>query len=376
MHTNGGAVGLPGEPGRASCGSAGRKRPRSTPAVDHLDATARLGHRGLEPGTQPLRHGDGTRRATNRQARGRPHGARPESVLQHPARAQSRRSVPCPPARRAGRPARGSAHVTSGWNRRAVAATSRASLACRDHPPRRSTTARAIVCPRASSACSRSATNVPSAGAPGPGYICETSRIRIERSLPGRHLDEPEAHLVARPRPRGRGAPRRSAVSCRHVTRSTSPGSAADRAFERVGRLPVEAPARDLEQEPRAGVPGESSTRIERPRRCMWPATAWIVTGRPTSSRTSTRGSGPDERRPCRRAGAGRTRPAQSRCRSGRPGRRPPPCDRRAVRSRSPGTSSTGAGSRRVWTGVRSCVAGMVVSTARERSGRTPFRRL
>ena len=48
----------------------------------------------------------------------------------------------------------------------------------RQRPPRRSTTARARSCPRAARPASSSATNVPRSGASGPGYICETSRMR------------------------------------------------------------------------------------------------------------------------------------------------------------------------------------------------------
>ena len=177
----------------------GPKASEVDPAVDHLDTTARLGHRGLEPGTQPLRHGDGTRRATIVQRVAARTGRDPRAFST---------SCPCAvttvgalPASTASRPAGASARTSrrggtgvQSWRRRG-----RASRAGTSIPPRWSTTARAIVCPRVSSACSRSATNVPSAGAPSPRYICETSRIRIERSLPGRHLDEPEAHLVARP---------------------------------------------------------------------------------------------------------------------------------------------------------------------------------
>src|SRR4029077_20516005 len=45
-------------------------------------------------------------------------------------------------------------------------------------PARVSRTARSTSCPRASSASSRSRTKTPRSGASGPGYICETSRIR------------------------------------------------------------------------------------------------------------------------------------------------------------------------------------------------------
>src|SRR5471032_3162509 len=52
-------------------------------------------------------------------------------------------------------------------------------------PARRSSTARSISCPRSRSARSSWATNVPRSGSSGPGYICETSRIRMEKTLSG-----------------------------------------------------------------------------------------------------------------------------------------------------------------------------------------------
>ena len=91
------------------------------------------------------------------------------------------------------------------------------------------------------------------------------------------------------PRPRGRSAAssaRRGRRACRlltswrHVTRTTSPGSAFTGRRQRVRVLPVEVPARDVEQDlARAACPGFSSSRIDAPSRCMWPAATWIVVG-------------------------------------------------------------------------------------------------
>src|SRR5207302_6706749 len=50
-------------------------------------------------------------------------------------------------------------------------------------PLRESRTASSISCPRSRSACSSCATNEPRSGSDGPGYICETRRIRTRRTL-------------------------------------------------------------------------------------------------------------------------------------------------------------------------------------------------
>jgi len=73
--------------------------------------------------------------------------------------------------------------------RRAVTATSLARSRWRWRPPRASTTARATVCPRASSSRSRPATKTPRSGASGPGYICETRRMRIASPHPDAATD-------------------------------------------------------------------------------------------------------------------------------------------------------------------------------------------
>src|SRR4051794_8378956 len=70
-------------------------------------------------------------------------------------------------------------YTTSGRKSRATRAVSRASSRKRRlPPPRRSSTARASSWPRAASACSSPWTKTPRSGSSGPGYICETRRIR------------------------------------------------------------------------------------------------------------------------------------------------------------------------------------------------------
>ena len=71
--------------------------------------------------------------------------------------------------------------------------------------------------------------------------------------------------------------------SLAHVVAARDPydvaGLCLDRAAEGVRVLPVEVPARDVEQHLARAVPGLSSTRIDVPSRCMCPATTWIVVG-------------------------------------------------------------------------------------------------
>src|SRR3954464_12512935 len=71
------------------------------------------------------------------------------------------------------------AYTTSGLNRRPRRRASSARSRERRFPPlRRSRTASASSCPRAASACSSPWTKTPRSGSSGPGYICETRRIR------------------------------------------------------------------------------------------------------------------------------------------------------------------------------------------------------
>ena len=105
----------------------------------------------------------------------------------------------------ANRPAgtRKCAHTTSG---RAALRTRRRSSRNRAFPPaRRSSTASSISWPRSRSARSPCATKAPRSGSSGPGYIWETSRIRIAVSA---------ARVRGRARPTRRAGRRRSRRSC------------------------------------------------------------------------------------------------------------------------------------------------------------------
>ena len=153
-------------------------------------------------------------------------------------------------------------------------------------PVRVSTTARSISCPRARSSCSRFATKMPRSGSRGPGYICETRRIRsgyprVTWRIP-RHISSvvPSPHRTYRGVV---GTPdagfARLPTSCRQVTRTTSPGCA------RAERVSVYAFCQWKSQRGMSSstfareVPGFSSSLIDEPRRCMWPAATWIVVG-------------------------------------------------------------------------------------------------
>ena len=185
------------------------------------------------------------------------------------------------------------------------------------------------------------------------------------------------------PRPRARSGARaapRSDASWRHVTRSVSPGLDLHRRLEQVRGLPVEVSSAGCRAGAwRQAVPGFSSTRIERPSRCMWPATDWIVSrprdgsvaGRDVVDATGWRGvlaaddveGGRDER------GAAAEPLGLV--------ERPPPCARRGAPTRPCGTRARPAPEGEVVeTGFRPAVVGTVVSTARDRSGRRPLRRL
>ena len=160
----------------------------------------------------------------------------------------------------------------------------------------------------AASPASRSATNVPSVGALGPGYICETSRIRIAPRPVSRGSPAGRRGTSRRssPRPRGRsaarpcGATRRGGTSrARRLPARPGPGA-------RAGTRPASgsSSAGSRAGAARAGVPGFSSTRIERPSRCMWPATAWIVigAGRPSARTSSAAATGRAASLPQRRS--------------------------------------------------------------------------
>src|SRR5205085_3821114 len=58
-------------------------------------------------------------------------------------------------------------------------------------PDRVSSTARSSSCPRATSSRSSCATNGPRSGASGPGYICETSRMRTAPAYAGTDIPAP-----------------------------------------------------------------------------------------------------------------------------------------------------------------------------------------
>ena len=109
----------------------------------------------------------------------------------------------------------------------------------------------------------------------------------------------------------------------------------------------------------------------------MWPATEWMVVG--PSKRWMQDVTGPE-------GGFAASLPQK---RSRPTGMRPASWPYLRIRSKSAAVrshsgpaspfahgSSTGAGSRVVSSGVRPALAGTVVSTARDRSGRRPFRRL
>src|SRR5689334_20858690 len=83
----------------------------------------------------------------------------------------------------ASRPAgtRKCAQTTSG--EAAARTLSRNSRKRRLPPPRRSSTASSISCPRSRSASSSWRTNTPRSGSSGPGYICETRRMRNGATL-------------------------------------------------------------------------------------------------------------------------------------------------------------------------------------------------
>src|ERR671930_2771141 len=120
-------------------------------------------------------------------------------------------------------------------------------------------TARSMSCPCAASSRSRFATKTPRSGSSGPGYICETSRIRRRASAVG-DLQDPEAHLVARPftpehvaRSRGDRMTRVASVHpLPEVVEAreahADAGLRVDRLRERVGVLPAEVPARDVQE--------------------------------------------------------------------------------------------------------------------------------
>src|SRR5687768_13860273 len=96
-----------------------------------------------------------------------------------------------------------------------------------------------------------SATKVPSVGAAGPGYICETSRMRTRARSAAGDLQDSEAHLVGRslaPEDVARlSGPERRVVAARDP--HDVAGLRRDGLLEQVGGLPVEAPPRDLEQQ-------------------------------------------------------------------------------------------------------------------------------
>ena len=117
----------------------------------------------------------------DRKPRGRAHGSRPDRVLDVLA-----------VRREHGRRAPGEHCEQAGGHEEVGVHDIRAKPPCGRHdipgergvperPPRRSTTARASSCPRASRPASSSATNVPRSGASGPGYIWETRRMRTRR---------------------------------------------------------------------------------------------------------------------------------------------------------------------------------------------------
>ena len=195
----------------------------------------------------------------------------------------------------------------------------------------------------------------------------------------------PEAHLVGgalapddvplSAGPAKAGSRSRSHCTCRQVTLTVSNGVEVHRA-DRLGALVVEVPDRDVEHGPRPrACRGWSRCVIERPSRCMWPATPSTVIGR---------GDVPGARGDLAR------RPARSpQSRWSRSAVTPGPSPKRSLtsataasRSQSgaaswPGRqgSSTGAGSRNVCSGVRSrraraihrsCVAEVSGSSATE----------
>ena len=153
-------------------------------AVDHLDPAAGLGHDRLESRAQPSGDGNDSGGAPNRGP-----GRRRATA----ERVAFSTSCPCavtttgaPPRRtRADPPARGSAR-----RRRPVGTVARWRPRPREHDVTKPASAPVDHGPRElvaalESRSSRSATNVPSSGASGPGYICETSRMRTLRGYRG-----------------------------------------------------------------------------------------------------------------------------------------------------------------------------------------------
>ena len=155
----------------------GRRRSRSPSSSPGLPAPPRRGGRAAR------RDGDDRVRAAHREPRGRANGAVAARVLdvltvgrddergpageraEQPRRDEEVRVDDIGPER-----VRGPQHV----DREAGVAQA---------APPRSTTARASSCPRASSACFERGDERAEVGASGPGYIWETSRMRIARSL-------------------------------------------------------------------------------------------------------------------------------------------------------------------------------------------------
>ena len=213
----------------------------------------RLGRHGLQPRREPVGDGDDAGRAADREPGRRADDARADGVLDVLA-------VGRDDERRAGGDHREQARRDEEVrvdDVGAEAARRRDDIARqreRDAGGRRagSTTARSSSCPRSRSARLE-------VGHEGPELGRVGSRVHLgdeqdPHGLPGRDLDDAEAHLVRRAlAPQdvaGRAAPQAHVVAARDPEDVARPGN--DRLLELVHGLPVEVPARDLEQELRA----------------------------------------------------------------------------------------------------------------------------
>ena len=115
-------------------------------------------------------------------------------------------------------------------------------------PARRSSTASSISCPAPRSARPPGATNVPRSGSSGPGYICETTRMRIGSSRQREERVRSYSPHSSRRTPQISpiGAARAQAPAHRREQVRIAPGGAAD-GVERVCRrrgVPLRAHAR------------------------------------------------------------------------------------------------------------------------------------